>query len=75
MREVMTIQNSQRDAGGSVYVLSNADDLSFVGIIKTYFNSINVALFRPYLWEAPNLIAIANATESFVILLLAFTFY
>ena len=48
------------------------DDLSFFGIIKTYFSSLNVALFRPYLWETPNLIAIANAMESFVILLFSF---
>lgn len=73
MNEVMVIQNTQKQQGGAVYVLSNVDDFSLWGIIKTYLNSINVALFRPYLWEVPNLIAVANALESFLVL--AFTIY
>jgi hypothetical protein len=73
MKEVITIQNIQKKQGGSVYVLSNVDDFSFWGIVKTYFNSLNVALFRPYPWEVPNLIAAASALESFVALI--FTFY
>ena len=72
MHEVMIIQNVQKDAGGSAYVLSNVDDYSFFGIIKTYLSSLNVALFRPYLWETPNLIAFANALESFVVLVFSF---
>jgi hypothetical protein len=68
MNEVTTIQNVQKDQGGAVYVLPNVADDSFFGIIKTYLRSLNVALFRPYLWEVPNLIAIANALESFVVL-------
>jgi hypothetical protein len=73
MREVLTIQNVQKEQEGSVYVLPNVEDYSFLGIVKTYLRSLNVALFRPYLWEVPNLIATANALESFVVLL--FTFY
>jgi hypothetical protein len=73
MNEVLFIQNSQKNQGGSVYVLSNVDDFSFWGIIKTYFSSLTVALFRPYIWEIPNLIATANALESFFVFL--FTFY
>lgn len=72
MNEVTTIQNSQIDAGGSLYILRGVDDLSFRGIIKTYINSLNVALFRPYPWEIPNLIATANAIESFAVLLVSF---
>jgi hypothetical protein len=71
-KEVTSIQNVQIGRGGSVYTLPNVNDLSFFGIVKTYFNSLNVALFRPYLWETPNLIAIANALESFVVLMLTF---
>jgi hypothetical protein len=73
MNEVLFIQNSQKNQGGSVYVLSNVDDFSFWGIIKTYFSSLTVALFRPYIWEIPNLIATANALESFFVFL--FTVY
>ncbi|MDN3658341.1 hypothetical protein QWZ08_21990 [Ferruginibacter paludis] len=73
MNEVLFIQNSQKNQGGSVYVLSNVDDFSFWGIIKTYFSSLTVALFRPYIWEIPNLIATANALESLLVFI--FTFY
>jgi hypothetical protein len=52
--------------------LPNVEDLSFLGVIKTYLRSINVALFRPYLWEIPNVIGFANAFESFVVLLCTF---
>lgn len=72
MNDVTFIQNSQKEQGGSIYVLSNVDDFSFFGIIRTYFNSLNVALFRPYLWEVPNLIAFANALESFIVLIFSF---
>ena len=73
IKEVTTIQNIQKEQGGSVYVLPNTDDFSFWGILKTYLSSLNVALFRPYLWEVPNVIATANALESFIVLV--FTFY
>ncbi len=73
LNEVTFIQTSQSLQGGSMYILPNVDDFSFFGIIRTYFNAINVALFRPYLWEVPNIIAIANALESFIVLV--FTTY
>ena len=73
MGEIFSIQNVQKDTGGSTYTLSNVEDASFLGIIKTYTSSLNVTLFRPYLWEVPNIIAIANALESFIILF--FTIY
>jgi hypothetical protein len=70
MNEVTVVQNVQKDQGGSVYVLAGVEDGSFLGILKTYMRSLNVALFRPYLWETPNIIAIANALESFAVFLL-----
>lgn len=70
VNDVTFIQNVQIDAGGSVYTLPNVDDSSLFGIFRTYFNSLNVALFRPFLWETPNIIAVSNALESFAILLI-----
>lgn len=72
LSEVRSIQVSQLDVGGSSYILSNIDDGSFFGVIRSYLLSINVALFRPYLWEVPNIIAFANALESFVIMIFSF---
>jgi hypothetical protein len=70
MNEVTVVQNVQKDQGGSVYILPDVDDSSFPGILKTYLRSLNVALFRPYVWETPNIIAVANALESLAVLLL-----
>ena len=67
---VTTVQNVQKDAGGSVYILPNVEDGSIIGILKTYLGSLNVALFRPYLWEITGVVVIANALESFAVLLL-----
>ena len=69
---VTTVQNVQADAGGSVYVLSNIDDISLLGIIKTYLSSLNVTLFRPYPWEISSLIVVANAMETLAVLLMTF---
>jgi len=71
VNDVTSIQNVQQNQGGSTYVLPNVDDGSFLGIIRTYLLSLNVALFRPYLWEIPNVIAVANALESFAVLALS----
>ena len=67
---VTTVQNVQKDAGGSVYVLPNIEDVSFLGVIKTYLSALNVALFRPYPWEITGIVVVANALESLVVLLL-----
>jgi hypothetical protein len=69
MNTIMVVQNVQKDEGGSVYVLSNIDYSSFTGIIRTYLQSLNVALFRPYFWEASSVIVLANALESFIVML------
>lgn len=64
------VQNYQKEMGGSAYVINNTNDFSIIGIIKTYFNSLNVALFRPYPWEAGNLIVFFNSIESILVLLI-----
>ena len=69
---VSAVQGYQKEAGGSVYVLSNVEDGSLLGIIKTYLSSLNVSLFRPYLWEVSSLVVVANALESFAVFLLTF---
>lgn len=73
MKTVMTVQNVQKDQGGSVYVITNVDSGNFLGIIRIYLQSLNVALFRPYFWESSSVIVFANALESFIVLL--FTVY
>ena len=73
MQTVTAVQNVQKDQGGSVYVITNVDSGNFFGIIRTYLQSLNVALFRPYFWESSSAIVFANALESFVVLL--FTVY
>ena len=69
---VTTVQDVQKDAGGSSYVLSNIDDISLIGIVKTYLSSLNVTLFRPYPWEISSLIVVANAMETLAVLLMTF---
>lgn len=48
--------------GGSGYSLGNID-YSTAGIIKVFPKAVNVALFRPYLWEAKKPILIPAALE------------
>lgn len=67
------VQNVQGSVvGASTYILPDVNDFSLWGIFKTYILSLNVALFRPYLWEIPNPIAILNALESTIIMVLTF---
>lgn len=68
-----TIQNVQAsliEEGASGYILPGINDFSAAGIFRTYLLSINVALFRPYLWEVTNPLMLLSALESFLILLL-----
>lgn len=66
---VNTIQSVQSEMGGSVYTLSNLEDVSIIGITRSYLNSLNVTLFRPYPWEITSYIVVANALETLIILL------
>jgi len=58
--------------GGSSYSLGEIDN-SLWGLIKAFPAGVNVTLFRPYIWEAHNFIAIVSALESFGILILTIT--
>lgn len=58
--------------GGSGYTLGDFD-YSTWGIIKKLPLAINVTLFRPYLWEAKNVIMLLSALESLASLI--FTLY
>lgn len=53
--------------GGSSYDLGELD-FTFFGIIKKIPQAINVTLFRPFPWEAGNVMALFNSLESFVIM-------
>lgn len=61
--------------GGSVYDLGEMD-YSVQGYLKKLPAAINVTLFRPYLWETSNIMALANSLEALILLALTvFTFY
>jgi predicted ribosomally synthesized peptide with SipW-like signal peptide len=65
---IAVTQNTQMQAeGGSTYVITDIDANSPWGIIRTYFLSLNVALFRPYPWEITSPIVILSAMEAAVI--------
>jgi hypothetical protein len=69
----INIQNSQAslaEDGASAYIIPDVTDFSVLGIVKTYLLSLNVALFRPYLWEVRNPLMLLNALESFSVLVL-----
>jgi len=67
LQELMTSINEAN--GGSGYILPPVN-LSIWGIIKSYFVAVNVALFRPYMWECNNVFMFMNFIESFGTLLL-----
>lgn len=56
-------------AGGSVYNLGEIE-YTPAGIVRKIPASINVALFRPYLWEVQNVVMLMAAGESLLYLLL-----
>jgi hypothetical protein len=56
-------QTSQR--GGSGYSLGNID-YTPLGMLKVFPKAVNVALFRPYLWEAKKPILIPAALEGLI---------
>jgi hypothetical protein len=73
LQEMMTsINNSE---GGSGYQLPPFN-LSVGGVVKSFFQSLNVALFRPYLWECTNVLMLLSFAESFAtFLLVLFTIF
>ena len=58
--------------GGSVYTLGDFD-YSTAGMIRKALPAVNVTLFRPYVWEAHNIVMLMSALESLFLLL--FTLY
>lgn len=58
--------------GGSVYTLGDDYDFSPAGMLRKFPMAVNVTLFRPYLWEAHNVVMLLSALESLLTLLLTF---
>jgi hypothetical protein len=67
LQEMMTSLNETY--GGSGYTLPTLD-LSFGGLIQSFFLSLNVTLFRPYIWECNNVLMVISFVESFATLVL-----
>jgi hypothetical protein len=67
---IQATQLSLDDGTASAYSIPSANNFSTSGIITTYFASLNVTLFRPYLWESKKPLVAANALESLAIFLL-----
>jgi len=64
------LYGSGKDAG-SGYSLGEMDG-TFGGMLRLAPQAINVALFRPYLWEVRNPLMLLSAGESFILLALTF---
>lgn len=62
---------SERE-GGSAYTLGDFD-YSPAGMARKFVPAVWVTLYRPYLWEANNIVMLFSALESFVLLI--FTLY
>lgn len=67
LQELMTLINEA--SGGSGYTLPPLN-LNPIGIVSSLFLSLNVSLFRPYLWECKNPLMLMSFGESFFTLLL-----
>lgn len=57
------------EKGGSGYDLGTPDN-TFIGLLSKVLPSINVTLFRPYIWEAKKVVNLPAAIESFALMLL-----
>lgn len=64
LQNAMTIANES--SGGSSYTITSEGDFSFGGLLKSFFLSLNVSLFRPYLWECKSVLMFMNFFESFI---------
>ncbi|MFN8282992.1 MAG: hypothetical protein U0U67_07235 [Chitinophagales bacterium] len=66
MRTAKDTQNwlvtSSQMSGGSFYTLGDID-YSAIGLLKIFPKAINVALFRPYIWEARKIMLVPAAIE------------
>jgi hypothetical protein len=64
------ITEIQLRQGGSSYNLGELD-MSAWGLVKYVSSAINVALFRPYLWEYSSPLVIASSLEGMIMLFFA----
>jgi hypothetical protein len=63
-------QNTSEQHGrGSSYTLGDYDPTP-LGVMKTFFPAVNVALFRPYFWEVKNPAMAILSLESFAFFLI-----
>jgi hypothetical protein len=63
-------QNTSEQHGrGSSYTLGDYDATP-IGVMKTFFPAVNVALFRPYFWEVKNPAMAILSIESFAFFLI-----
>ena len=76
MRTAKDTQNwlvySTKEQGGSFYTLGDIE-YNTMGLIKVFPKAINVALFRPYVWEIRKPILLAAALEGVITLYLTVT--
>lgn len=63
------LQKLSNEEGGSGYDL-DINDQTLGGLLKKFPASVNVTLFRPYIWESSNFLMFFNAIESFTLLIL-----
>lgn len=68
---VMTTINNDFNSGSGYTLPTN--DLSGSGLVTAFLLSVNVSLFRPYVWECTNPLMILNFLESFATMLLVIT--
>lgn len=73
MRTAKDTQNwlvtSSKMTGGSFYTLGDIE-YSTMGLLKIFPKAINVALFRPYIWEAKKIMLVPAAIEGMFTLFL-----
>ena len=76
MRTAKDTQNwlvvASKQNGGSFYTLGDIEYTTF-GLVKIFPKAINVALFRPYIWEIRKPILLAAALEGILTLYLTIT--
>ncbi len=68
LQTVMTTINTEYSSGSGYSLPIN--DLSGFGLVTSFLLSLNVSLFRPYIWECNNALMLLNFLESFSTLLL-----
>jgi hypothetical protein len=65
----VTMQVNETE-GGAGYTISNVDDTSPLGVLRSVAISLGTTYFRPFLWECRSPIMFLNALESFAVLLM-----